>query len=89
MSNGEKLNPEEVEKQFQNCDAIEDCLIWYSKRDRLLCIEVYTKDKEAARKNIELYNERMPLSYQIHRIVYRDKPFKRTASGKLMRKERI
>lgn len=89
MSNGEKLNPEEVEKQFQNCDAIEACLIWYSKRDRFLCIEVYTKDKEAARKNIELYNERMPLSYQIHRIVYRDKPFKRTASGKLMRKERI
>lgn len=87
MSNGEKLNPEEVEKQFQSCDAIEECLIWYSKRDRILCIEVYTNNKEGVRKYIEMYNERMPLSYQIHRIVYRDKPFKRTASGKLMRKE--
>ena len=87
MSNGEKLNPEEAEKQFQKSDAIAECLIWYSKRDRILCMEVYTDNREAARKEIEGYNAGMPMSYQIHRIVYRDKPFKKTASGKLMRKE--
>lgn len=88
MSNGEKLNPEEVEKQLENCDAIEECQLWYHERDSVLCIEVYTNNKEAVQKDIEMYNEKMPLSYQIRRICYRDKPFERTASGKLMRKER-
>jgi len=87
MSNGEKLNPEEVEKQFENCDAIEECLIGYHDQDNILYMEVYTNNKEAVQKDIERYNERMPLSYQIHRMIYREKPFERTASGKLIRKE--
>lgn len=88
MSNGEKLNPEELEKQFENCDAIEECQIWYHDQDSILCIEVYTNNREAVQKNVEMYNEKMPLSYQIRRIFYRDKPFEKTASGKTMRKER-
>lgn len=88
MSNGEKLNPEEVERQFENCNAIEECQISYHDQDNMLCIEVYTNDSAAVRSSIELYNEKMPLSYQIRRIYYRDKPFEKTASGKIMRKER-
>lgn len=88
MANGEKLNPEEVENQFEKCDAIEECQIWYHDGDRVLCMEVYGNDREAVGRAVEMYNERMPLSYQIHRIIYREKPFERTASGKVMRKER-
>lgn len=88
MANGEKLNPEEVENQFANCDAIEECQIWYHDGDSVLCLEVYGNDREAVGKAVEAYNERMPLSHQIHRIIYRKEPFGRTASGKLIRKER-
>ena len=88
MANGEKLNPEEVERQFESSSAIDECRIWYHEQDGILCIEIYANNKDAAQLSIELYNERMPLSYQIRRIVFRDKPFERTASGKPLRKER-
>jgi long-chain acyl-CoA synthetase len=88
MNNGEKLNPEEVEQQFESCDAIEECQLLYHEGDSILYIEVYANNKDAVRKEIDIYNEKMPLSQQIHRIVFRDKPFEKTASGKRIRKER-
>lgn len=88
MSNGEKLNPEEVERQFERCDAIIECQIWYHDEDSILCLDVYTNNGEAVQRAVEMYNEENSLSYQIRRIFYRDKPFEKTGSGKMMRKER-
>lgn len=87
MANGEKLNPEEMEKHFENCDAIEECRIWYNEQDHVLCMDVYTHRAEDVRKDIAEYNEKMPLSNHIRRVVFRDAPLERTASGKLVRKE--
>ena len=86
MPNGEKLNPEEVEKQFERCDAIKECLIRYSDKDNMLCLEVYTDHKETVAQLVEDYNEKMPLAFQIHRILYREEPLERTASGKIKRR---
>jgi hypothetical protein len=77
-----------VEQQFESCDAIEECQLLYHEGDSILYIEVYANNKDAVRKEIDIYNEKMPLSQQIHRIVFRDKPFEKTASGKRIRKER-
>lgn len=89
MPNGEKLNPEEIEKQFESCSGIEECMIWYQDQRSMLCMEIYTNNKTAAQNVIETYNERMPLSYQIRKVVYRDGPFEKTGSGKRIRKERM
>lgn len=85
MPNGEKLNPEEVEQQFNTSDAIEECLIRFC--NNMLCIEIYAKDENAASGCVEAYNDSMPLSYQIRRITFHKEPLKKTASGKLVRKE--
>ena len=88
MPNGEKINPEEVERYFNNCDAILECLIRLDDNDKALCIEVFTRNNDAARDYIEKYNEKMPLSHNIRKVIYRDRPLERTTSGKLIRKER-
>ena len=88
MPNGEKLNPEEIERHFTNCDGIVECLARLGERDNGLCIEVVAKDQDEVRKFVDQYNERMPLSYNIRKIVYRDKLLERTINGKLIRKDR-
>ena len=88
MPNGEKINPEEIEQYFNNCDEIEECLIRLDDNDQTLCIEVFANSADVVRDYIKQYNERMPLSHNIHKVVYRDRPLERTTSGKLIRKER-
>ena len=88
MPNGEKLNPEEIERHFAGCRAIAECLVRFGDHEKALCIEVVAKDQDEVRKFVDQYNERMPLSYNIRKIVYRDKPLERTINGKLIRKDR-
>lgn len=88
MPNGEKINPEEVERYFNNCDEIVECLIRLDDQEKGLCIEVFTRNHDAVRKHIEKYNDEMPLSHNIHKVLYRDQPLARTTSGKLIRKDR-
>lgn len=87
MPNGEKINPEEIEMQFEKYDEIAECRISYDDRSGILCIEIRTDKKESAQEIIDLYNEKMPMPYQVRKVIYREKPFERTASGKLIRKE--
>lgn len=86
MSNGEKVNPEEMEHYFQKDSAVRECMVRY--RDSGLCVDVYTDDPKAVARLIEDYNANMPLSHRIHRITYREEPIKRTASGKIIREEK-
>ena len=65
-----------------------ECLIRLDDNDKALCIEVFTRNNDAAREYIEKYNEKMPLSHNIRKVIYRDRPLERTTSGKLIRKER-
>ena len=85
MSNGEKINPEELECHFQKASVVRECVISYC--DGALGMDVWTKDPEAVARLLEEYNTKMPLSHRIHRVTYRNKPIRRTASGKIMREE--
>ena len=87
MPNGEKLNPEEIERHFAGYRAIAECLVRFGDHEKALCLEVYAKDQDAVRKYVDQYNENTPLAYNIRKIVYHDKPLKRTANGKLIRKD--
>lgn len=89
MPNGEKLNPEEVERYFAGCNAIVECLVCFGDHDKALCLEVFAKDQDAVRKYVDRYNEITPLSHNIRKTVYHDKPLERTTNGKLIRKERL
>ena len=87
MPNGEKVNPEEVERYFNNCDEISECLIRLDANSKTLCMEVFAQNREAVRKYVDVYNEKVPLAYSIRRIIYHDSPLAKTTSGKLIRKE--
>ena len=87
MPNGEKVNPEEVERYFNNCDEISECLIRLDANSKTLCMEVFAQNHEAVRKYVDVYNEKVPLAYSIRRIIYNDSPLAKTTSGKLIRKE--
>lgn len=85
MSNGEKVNPEELEGYFLSCDAIAECMVY--SRGSVICMDVSTKKQEAAREFIEAYNRRMPMSHRVRKIKYHQGPLQKTDSGKLVRKE--
>lgn len=85
MKNGEKVNPEEMEAYFKTCEAILECFVYYN--GSVICIDLYTKNEESARKFIEEYNAEMPLAYQVRKIKYCSEPLKKTGSGKMIRKE--
>lgn len=84
LSNGEKVNPEEVEDYFNNCPAIQECIVFYN--GKVLCMEAYAQDENKVRRAVDEYNEKMPLSYQIHKLLLRKVPLDRNATGKLVRK---
>ena len=85
LSNGENVNPEEIEAAWGTCKAIEECLVYSNGRG--ICADVYTKDPEVASTYIKSYNESMPMYRQVYKVNYTNQPLPKTASGKIIRKE--
>ena len=82
MSNGEKINLEEIERYFKTCDAILECIVYYDGKS--VCVEIYTEDDKKARAFIKEYNDKMPASYQAHKVMSYSTPLKKNGSGKIM-----
>lgn len=85
MPNGEKINTEELETFFCSCDAILECRI--SSHNDAIHLEIVTKDRCKAKAFVDAYNDKMPLTFQIHKVAYFTSPLPRTSSGKIIRKE--
>jgi long-chain acyl-CoA synthetase len=85
LSNGENVNPEEIEATFGACAAIEECLVYSDGKG--ICGDVYTSDRDSAAAFIKAYNESMPMYRQVYKITYTDEPLPKTGSGKIKRKE--
>lgn len=85
LSNGENVNPEEIEATFAECDAIEECLVYSDGKG--ICADVFTKDQDQAAAFIKQYNEGMPRYRQIYKVIYTEMPLPKTGSGKIKRKE--
>ncbi len=89
LSNGENVSPEVIEAQLQYCPEIEEIVVcgeadvivahvWCGK----LCDETTQKN---VKKFIAKYNRYVPTYRRVRDIVFRDKPFEKTATGKIKR----
>ena len=85
LSNGENVNPEEVEATFANCDAIEECLVYSDGKG--ICADVFTRERDTVAAFIKKYNKSMPMYRQVYKVNYTEEPLPKTGSGKIKRKE--
>lgn len=85
LSNGEKLNPTELESYFKTCTAVLDCRVFGS--GNTICMEVYTANPEEVKLFLKQYHCSMPRAFHIHRVTYHSKPLERTSTGKIIRRE--
>lgn len=96
LSNGENISPEEIEKKLYDDPAVEEVLI-YGDNDRIAAefyiSEDYLKEynEAAARLHIQEIVEKLNSvsisEKEISKIIFRNTPFEKTASGKIKRPE--
>lgn len=87
LSNGENVNPEEIEAAFGACTSIEECLVYSDGKG--ICADVFANDPDSAAAYIKNYNESMPMYRQVYKVNYMDEPLPKTGSGKIKRKENL
>jgi long-chain acyl-CoA synthetase len=85
LSNGENVNPEEVEAALSRCPAIAECMVYSDGKG--ICADVYAKNPDGAAAFIRAYNEEMPKYRQVYKVLYSAEPLEKTGSGKIKRKE--
>ena len=95
LSNGENVSPEAVESRLQVCGDIEEIVV--SVEGNLIIATVFPrfmpdgseesreKIKARIKKAVEQYNADSPVYKQIQKLYFRDEPFAKTASGKIVR----
>lgn len=84
LSNGENVNPEEIEAKWSGCEAILESMVYSDGKG--ICAEVYTERPEQAKEFIAAYNADMPMYRQVYKVNYSSVPLEKTASGKIKRK---
>lgn len=84
LSNGENINPEEVEATLGKSSAILECLVFSDGKG--ICADVYTEDQPSAMEFIKAYNADSPFYRQIYKVNYVDQPLEKTPTGKIKRK---
>ena len=87
LSNGENVNPEEIEAKFGECEDIEECLVYSDGKG--ICADIFTKDQASVKSFVKAYNESMPFYRQVYKINYTEEPLPKTGSGKIKRKENL
>ncbi len=85
LSNGENVNPEEIEARLSQCNAIAECLVYSDGKG--ICADIYTEEKSAVEEFVRTYNGDVPRYHQVYKVNYMDKPLEKTGSGKIKRKE--
>ena len=89
LSNGENVSPEEIEMQLMDDRAIAEVVV-YSDNGHLVS-EIYPDSNYLQNVNyfnelIAKYNLGKPMYYQISELRLRSEPFRKNASGKIIRK---
>ena len=87
LSNGENVNPEEIESKLGECKAILECMVFNDGKG--ICADVYTDNETDAADFIKRYNESVPLYRQVYKVNYSPTPLEKTGSGKIKRKENV
>ena len=63
------------------------CLVYGDEKG--ICADVFANDQEIAAAYIKAYNETMPLTRQVYKVIYTAEPLPKTGSGKIGRKENM
>ena len=87
LSNGENVNPEEIEDVLSRCPAIGECLVYSDGKG--ICADIYANDPAAALEYVREYNKSVPSYRRIYRPVCQSEPLPRTATGKIKRKANL
>ena len=87
LSNGENVNPEEIEAKWGACEAIQECMVYSDGKG--ICADVYTAEPDTAAAFIKAYNEEMPMYRQVYKVNYSATPLEKTGSGKIKRKVNV
>ena len=87
LSNGENVNPEEIEAKFSECHDILESLLYSDGKG--ICADVYAEDHEAAKEFIKNYNNSVPMYRQVYKVNYLSSPLEKTGSGKIKRKGNV
>lgn len=85
LSNGENVNPEEIEAAWGKSEYILECMVYSDGKG--ICADVYTENEKAAASYIREYNDNMPLYRQVYKVSYSAVPLEKTSTGKIKRKE--
>lgn len=85
LSNGENVNPEEIETALGKCPDILECLVYGDEKG--IRADVYTENEEAARQFIRQYNVTVPMYRQVYKVECQTEPLEKTPTGKIKRKE--
>ena len=84
LSSGKKVAPEELEDRITSIPGIREALVSGDGESRELCAEIYAVvSGETVRRQVDLLNRSLPTFQRIRRVVVREEPFPRTASGKI------
>lgn len=89
LSNGENVSPEALEERLYRCALIEEVVV-YGEDDKIAASVWCGKgtgerEQEEIREYIFRFNQTMPRFHNIRKVVFRDKPFEKTGSGKIKR----
>lgn len=87
LSNGENVNPEEIENNFGACLDILECMVFGDGTG--ICADVYTDNQDAVSAFIKEYNKGTPAYRQVYKVNYSAVPLEKTGSGKIKRKVNI
>ena len=89
LSSGENISPEELEGKLLRIKDIEEVVV--SAGERGLIAEIYTKggcDKtsKSIKAEINALNTTLPMYKRIIDVFFREQPFRKTTSGKIIRR---
>ena len=89
LSNGENVSPEALESKLSHCEDVEEVVV-SGHRDTITahiwCGDDAGEEKmDRVRSFVARYNRTVPTYYRIRKIEFRERPFEKTASGKIKR----
>ena len=85
LSNGENVNPEEIEDTLSACPHILECMVYGDSKG--ICADIFTKDESLTKAFVKAYNESVPTYRQVYKINCQSEPLEKTGAGKIKRKE--
>ena len=84
LSSGKKISPEELENKIVSLPGVFEALVTGDGESREIRAEIYASVGEmSVKRSVSALNATLPVYQRIDRIILRNTPFPRTASGKI------